>query len=126
MYVPFLIVYYGLDGPGGWQTLDRPLRTVTTLDRFGLVTWLGREPMLRMLQPSELAKAMGFERDFCLDHVRQRRERIKLLGNGVAPPVMEAIVRSLTSGIQKAAEVHLPQYEQAQPIILKPEAQIAT
>ena len=96
MYTPFLIVYYGSDGPGGWQALDRPLRTITTLDRFGLVTWDGCEPMLRMLQPSELARAMGFQADYRLDHVRQRRDRIRLLGNGVAPPVMEAIVQALT------------------------------
>ena len=34
---PFLIVYYGSDHAGGWQTLDRPLRTITTLDRFAVV-----------------------------------------------------------------------------------------
>jgi DNA (cytosine-5)-methyltransferase 1 len=39
----FLIVYYGSDRAGGWQTLDRPLRTLTTLDRFGLVQWIGGE-----------------------------------------------------------------------------------
>ena len=96
MYQDFLIVYYGSDGAGGWQPLDRPLRTITTLDRFALVTWEGRIPMLRMLQPSELAKAMGFRRDYSLDGIRSRRDRIKVLGNGVAPPVMEAIVQSLT------------------------------
>jgi DNA (cytosine-5)-methyltransferase 1 len=37
--VPFLVVYYGSDGAGGWQRPDRPLRTLTTLDRFGLVEW---------------------------------------------------------------------------------------
>ena len=31
---PFLIVYYGTDGSGGWQSLDTPLRTVTTLDHL--------------------------------------------------------------------------------------------
>ena len=31
---PFLIVYYGTDGSGGWQPLNRPLRTLTTLDRL--------------------------------------------------------------------------------------------
>jgi DNA (cytosine-5)-methyltransferase 1 len=30
----FLLVYYGSDGAGGWQRLDRPLRTVTTGERF--------------------------------------------------------------------------------------------
>ena len=33
----FLLVYYGNDGAGGWQSLDRPLRTITTLDRFALI-----------------------------------------------------------------------------------------
>jgi len=33
---PFLIVYYGSDGAGGWQRIDRPLRTITTVDRFGM------------------------------------------------------------------------------------------
>ena len=60
------------------------------------MTWDGRVPMMRMLQPSELAKAMGFQSDYKLDGIRSRRDRIKVLGNGVAPPVMEAIVQSLT------------------------------
>jgi DNA (cytosine-5)-methyltransferase 1 len=97
MYEDFLIVYYGSDGSGGWQPLDRPLRTITTLDRFALVTWQGKEPMIRMLQPSELSRAMGFDAGYSLTAVRSRRDRIKVLGNGVAPPVMEAIVKSLAS-----------------------------
>lgn len=97
--VPFLIVYYGSDGSGGWQPLDRPIRTVTTLDRFGLVTWQGKTPMLRMLQVPELRRAMGFDRTYALPH-GTRRDRIRLLGNGVCPPVMEAIVRSLTTSAQ--------------------------
>jgi hypothetical protein len=96
MYQDFLLVYYGSDGGGGRQRLDRPLRT--TLDRFALVTWVNREPMSRMLQPSELTRTMGFMEDYSLTPVRTRQERIKVLGNGVAPPVMEAIVRRLTSG----------------------------
>lgn len=94
---PFLIVYYGSDGAGGWQPLNRPLRTVTTLDRFGLVTWEGHTPMLRMLQVSELTRAMGFGEDYVLGSVRQRRDRIRILGNGVPPPVMRAIVETLTA-----------------------------
>lgn len=99
--VPFLIVYYGSDGSGGWQTLDRPLRTVTTLDRFGLVEYRETIPTLRMLQVPELVRAMGFWRRprMKLDH-GSRRDRIKLLGNAVCPPVMEAIVRTITSGSQ--------------------------
>ena len=92
---PFLIVYYGSDGSGGWQPIDRPLRTLTTLDRFGLVTWRNRIPRLRMLQVPELMRAMGFDKKYNLLH-GSRRDRIKILGNGVCPPVMEAVVRSLT------------------------------
>jgi DNA (cytosine-5)-methyltransferase 1 len=93
--VPFLIVYYGSDGAGGWQTLDRPLRTLTTLDRFGLVTWQDGEPMLRMLQVDELKGAMGFPPEHRFER-GSRRDRIKMIGNGVAPPVMQAVVQALT------------------------------
>ena len=92
---PFLIVYYGSDGSGGWQPLDRPLRTMTTLDRFGLVEWEGKMPILRMLQVPELMRAMGFGKGYSLP-LGSRRNRIKLLGNGVCPPVMKAIVSKMT------------------------------
>lgn len=99
---PFLIVYYGSDGSGGWQPLDRPMRTLTTLDRFGLVTWKGRTPMLRMLQVPELRRAMGFDESYDLPF-GTRRDRIKLLGNGVCPPVMEGIIRSLRTECRSLA-----------------------
>lgn len=98
---PFLIVYYGSDGGGGWQTLNRPLRTMTTLDRFGLVQWHRGEPTLRMLQVPELLRAMGFDNRFQLPS-GSRRDRIKLLGNGVAPPVMRAIVGALCSAARRS------------------------
>lgn len=92
---PFLIVYYGSDAAGGWQDLDRPLRTITTLDRFGLVTWRGEEPYLRMLQVPELMKAMGFGDAESHKLQGTRREKIMQLGNGVCPPVMQAVVEHL-------------------------------
>jgi DNA (cytosine-5)-methyltransferase 1 len=91
----FLVVYYGSDRASGWQTLDRPLRTLTTLDRFGLIQWFGKKPTLRMLQVPEIKKAMGVPRSYRLDN-GTRRDRIKLLGNGVCAPVMKAVVKSLT------------------------------
>ena len=74
----FLIVYYGSDRAGGWQTLDRPLRTLTTLDRFGVVQWLGDRPTLRMLQVPELKRGMGLPGRFRLDR-GTRRDKVKLL-----------------------------------------------
>lgn len=92
----FLIVYYGTDGCGGWQRIDRPLRTVTTVDRFAIVRPSDRGHMMRMLQVPELQRAMGLARDFKL-RAGTRRDKIRLLGNGVCPPVMKAIVRTLAS-----------------------------
>lgn len=103
--VPFLIVYYGSDGAGGWQPLDRPLRTLTTLDRFGLVTWREGTPMLRMLQVPELRRAMGFTADYLMSW-GTRRDRIRLLGNGVCPPVMGAIVRGFTRTFPLRSDDH--------------------
>lgn len=104
---PFLVVYYGSDGSGGWQPLDRPLRTLTTLDRFGLVTWDNGTPMLRMLQVPELKRAMGFGPGFELSH-GSRRDQIRLLGNGVCPPVMESLVRSLTAEGSSSLAIETP------------------
>ena len=92
--VPFLIVYYGSDGAGGWQPLTVPLRTITTLDRFGLCEPTDDGPTLRMLQVPELARAMGFNEDLILKR-GTRRDRIRLMGNGVCPPVMQAAVKAL-------------------------------
>lgn len=93
---PFIIVYYGSDYAGGWQTLDAPLRTVTTIDRFGLVTWRGEIPYLRMLQPDELLLAMGGGDEHKLPH-GNRRDKVKLCGNGVCSNVMTAIFRWIES-----------------------------
>ncbi len=92
---PFLIVYYGSDGSGGWQRIDKPLRTITTLDRFAYVKPSSEGYKMRMLQPEELKLAMGFNKTFRLPLTLTRRDKIKLMGNGVCPPVMEAIVSSI-------------------------------
>lgn len=102
--VPFLIVYYGSDYAGGWQTLDAPLRTVTTVDRFALVTWKAKTPYMRMLQPDELLLAMGGTNEHVLPH-GSRREKVKLCGNGVCSDVMTAIFQwiSLNQAKQQKA-----------------------
>ena len=51
---------------------------------------------MRMLQVSELKRAMGLPESFKMP-VGTRRERVRLLGNGVCPPVMETVVRALTA-----------------------------
>jgi DNA (cytosine-5)-methyltransferase 1 len=93
---PFLIVYYGSDYAGGWQRLSAPLRTVTTVDRFGLVTWRKKIPHIRMLQPDELSKAMSGDAHHSLPF-GNRREKVKLCGNGVCAEVMTSIFRWISS-----------------------------
>jgi DNA (cytosine-5)-methyltransferase 1 len=63
----------------------------------GLVTWEGKEPMLRMLQVDELRSAMGFPKEYRFEH-GTRPDKIKMIGNSVCPPVMEAVVETLTRG----------------------------
>jgi DNA (cytosine-5)-methyltransferase 1 len=91
--VPFISVYYG-SGPQ-WQTLDVPLRTVTTSAHFALVRPDGDGGHeMRMLQVGELRAAMGFPDRFDLGGCA-RADQMRLLGNAVCPPVMQAIVEEL-------------------------------
>ena len=90
---PFLLVYYGSDAAGGWQSLNRPLRTITTVDRFAIVKRSSHGREMRMLQVPELQTAMGMK-GMSFEH-GTRRERIKILGNAVCPAVMRKVVSSL-------------------------------
>jgi hypothetical protein len=69
---------------------------ITTVDRFALVEHSGSAWTMRMLQVPELKRGMGLGQDFILP-CGTRRERIHLLGNGVCPPVMETVIRTLTA-----------------------------
>lgn len=91
----FIMVYYGSDGAGGFQQMERPLRTVTTLDRFAYVRPNSHGHEIRMLQPVELAAAMGFP-SIHQWPASSRRDKIRLIGNAVCPPVMASIIRHVT------------------------------
>jgi DNA (cytosine-5)-methyltransferase 1 len=96
---PFLLVYYGSDGGGGWQKLNRPLRTITTVDRFALVKPDAQHGhVMRMLQVPELQAAMGMPLKMKLE-AGTRRDRIKMIGNAVCPPVMKRVIKSLVGRI---------------------------
>ncbi|MBF0311039.1 MAG: DNA cytosine methyltransferase, partial [Magnetococcales bacterium] len=92
---PFLLTYYGNDAHG-YQSIDRPLRTVTTVNKFLLVVSGQDGPWVRMLQPVEYQAAMGFPSTYRFER-GTIRQRIRMLGNGVCPPVMQAIVKALVS-----------------------------
>lgn len=101
----FLIKYYGTEQD---PRINEPLGTVTTRDRFGLVTVRG-EPYrivdigMRMLTPRELFLAQSFAPDYIIDHgVDEHGDRIpltktaqvRMCGNSVPPAVAEALVRA--------------------------------
>jgi DNA (cytosine-5)-methyltransferase 1 len=94
---PFLLVYYGSDHAGGWQKIDAPLRTITTLDRFALVKPEASGHIMRMLQVPELQRAMGLPKSFKLQH-GTRRDRVRMMGNAVCAPVMRRVISTLING----------------------------
>lgn len=86
----FLISYYGQDAVR--STLD-PLGTLTTMDRHALVT--AEQPVVedcyfRMLQPAEIGRAMAFPETYVV--LGNNRQKTKLYGNAVTPPVMQMIL----------------------------------
>lgn len=97
-----LTKYYSTGGQD--QVISDPLHTVTTTDRYGLVTvQLGGEPYvitdigLRMLQPRELFRAQGFPDDYQIDLTHNGRalsksDQVRMCGNSVCPPIAAALV----------------------------------
>jgi DNA (cytosine-5)-methyltransferase 1 len=95
----FLIKYYGTDQN---PQLDFPLSTVTTRDRFALVTIEGTEYAvvdigMRMLTPRELFNAQDFPRDYRIDPVFKgkpltKTAQVHKCGNSVPPAFSRAIV----------------------------------
>lgn len=89
----FAMPYYGSGSGETGRSLDRPLGTVTTHDRWALVDWSGQTPVMRMMQPAEYAAATGLRADFELPS--KRTEAIHLIGNMVVPVVATDILVAL-------------------------------
>jgi len=116
----FLLAYYGTDQD---QSPDSPLATVTSRDRFGLVTIKGVDYQivdigLRMLAPHELYRAQGFPADYIIDEIPDpallfvggeqveadplslpripltKSAQVRMCGNSVCPPLSEALIRA--------------------------------
>ena len=99
----FLMSYYGNENDIG-QRMDEPLRTITSKDRFGIVTVAGQDYQIvdigmRMLEPKELYKAQGFPDDYIIDKdytgkAYPKSAQVARCGNAVPPPFSEALVRA--------------------------------
>lgn len=116
----FLLAYYGTDQD---QSPDAPLATVTSRDRFGLVTIQGVDYEivdigLRMLAPHELYRAQGFPEHYIINEIPDpallfvggeqvdvdpltlpripltKSAQVRMCGNSVCPPLSEALIRA--------------------------------
>lgn len=97
----FLIKYYGTSFG---EDINSPIGTVTTKDRFGLVTVLGEQYQIvdigmRMLEPHELFAAQGFPESYNISHDSKGKKlskasQVARCGNAVCPPVAQALVES--------------------------------
>jgi len=102
----FLTAFYGNEKDG--NSIDTPLRTIPTRDRFGLVQIQGQDYQIsdigfRMLQPVELFKAQGFPEDYIFDkgldengsEIRlTKTEQTRMVGNSVCPQLSRALVEA--------------------------------
>lgn len=102
----FLIKYYG--SGGSCQTIDRPLDTITTKDRFGLVNveinvqgekYAIADIFLRMLKPEELKLMQGFPKDYIINRdIRWKsypiKEQVARIGNSVVPIMAQKLVEA--------------------------------
>jgi DNA (cytosine-5)-methyltransferase 1 len=116
----FLLAYYGTDQD---QAPNSPLATITSRDRFGLVTIKGQDYEivdigLRMLAPHELYRAQGFPADYIINEIPDpallfvdghqvegnplalprvpltKSAQVRMCGNSVCPPLSEALIRA--------------------------------
>jgi len=97
----FLVKYFST---GTAKPVTEPLDTITTKERFGLVTIHGEDYIItdirmRMLTPRELFRAQGFPESYIIDHDSEGRpypksKQVARCGNAVTPPVPCALVRA--------------------------------
>lgn len=100
----FLIKYYGTGDNA--ENIREPLATITTKDRFALVTtpieyngekYMITDIFLRMLKPEELKIMQGFPKDYIIDRDYRfkpypAKEQVARIGNSVVPIMAEALV----------------------------------
>lgn len=96
-----LVKYYG--SKKDTCSVDEPLDTVTTKERFGLVQFqidgviYGLDIRFRMLQPHELSAAMTFPPKY--PFAGNKSEQTKQIGNAVPPLMGKVLSRELLSDL---------------------------
>lgn len=91
----FVMPYYGSGSGLTGRSLDRPLGTVTTRDRWAVVDG----SKMRMMTVQEYCLAMGFPPRYQLPATRH--QAIHLLGNAVPPPLAKFVVRQVSDYLER-------------------------
>lgn len=86
-----LAAYYGSETGG--RSLDRPIGTLTTVDRYALV----RGDVARMLSVAEMLALSSFPADYQL--AGTKRDRVKLIGNAVPPGLAAHVIGSVMGAV---------------------------
>ncbi|HEY2644059.1 MAG TPA: DNA cytosine methyltransferase [Galbitalea sp.] len=96
-----LVGYYG---NGSAAPVTQPHGTLTTVDRYSLITAPVEidDCYFRMLTPNEIKVAMAFARDYFL--LGTKREQVKQAGNAVTPPV----ARDLGAAVAESLGADIP------------------
>lgn len=93
---PFLVPY---NRTSTICSVEEPLRTLTTRDRFGLaVPSPGRPVGFRMLQPHEMAAAMGFPKGYRFSG--SKKEVVRQIGNAVEVGQARALCGAILRAMQ--------------------------
>lgn len=97
----FLVKYFST---GTAKSLNEPVDTMTSRDRFALITIHGVDYVIadikmRMLTPREQFRMMGFPENYIIDHDADgkkysRAKQVARCGNAVTPPVATELVRA--------------------------------
>lgn len=109
----FLHKYYGTDQA---PHLTDPMHTLTTRDRFGLVTveisgqtYAITDIGMRMLSPREQFRAQSFPETYCIDRIADRpltsTEQTRMCGNSVPPVMAEALATANASHLAQHVAV---------------------
>jgi DNA (cytosine-5)-methyltransferase 1 len=92
----FLAPFYGSGSGLTGRSIDRPIGTVTTIDRYALIDG----DRMRCLTVDEYKAAMSFRADYKLTGTR--REQIMQLGNAVAPRLARELVSQTARAMVRA------------------------
>jgi DNA (cytosine-5)-methyltransferase 1 len=99
-HTSLLVPYFN---KGRVRLASEPIGTLTTKDRYALL-----EPAIdldtcgyRMLEPHEVGNAMAFPNSYRVEGTK--KDRVKLYGNAVTPPVMEFLVGRVADALRVSA-----------------------